>query len=183
MACRMLVCLIGLFGSALLQAADLKLTSPDIGPDKPLAQEFVYNGFGCTGGNRSFALNWSGAPAGTRSYVVTHFDPDARRGRGFWHWFVVNIPASTNSLPRNAGAADNSKLPPGALQLRTSFGKAAFGGSCPPPGDKPHNYVVTVYAMKTATLELPADATAEQALPLVEANALDKATLTYQFGR
>jgi Raf kinase inhibitor-like YbhB/YbcL family protein len=172
------------FGAAgAAQAQQFELSSPDIGPGKPLAQEFVYNDYGCTGGNKSFALSWSGAPAGTQSYVVTHFDPDAMRGRGWWHWFVINIPASTTSLPRDAGNADNSKLPPGAQQLETSFNTAAFGGSCPPKGDKPHNYVVTVYALKTPKLGVPAGATAAQALPLVESAALGKATLTYQFGR
>jgi Raf kinase inhibitor-like YbhB/YbcL family protein len=168
---------------AVANADELKLTSSDIAPDKPLAQEFIYNAFGCTGGNQSFALNWSGAPAGTQSFVITHFDPDAMRGRGFWHWFVADIPASVASLPRDAGKEDNSKLPPGARQLKTSFGKAAFGGSCPPPGDKPHHYVVTVYALKVPKLDVPADATAAQALSAVEANALSKATLTYEFGR
>ena len=73
-------------------AADFKLTSPDVGPDKPLAQDFVFSGFGCTGGNQSPALSWSGAPAGTKSFAVALFDPDAMQGRGFWHWMMLNIP-------------------------------------------------------------------------------------------
>lgn len=183
MKSRIAALFLGILGATGLHAEAFKLTSPDVGPDKPLAQEFVYNGFGCTGGNQSFELNWSGAPEGANSFVVTHFDPDAMKGKGFWHWFVVDIPASATGLPRNAGAADNSNLPAGARQLKTSFGKAAFGGSCPPPGDKPHKYVVTVYAMKTPKIELPADTTPTQALPVVEADALGKASLTYTFGR
>ena len=79
-------------------AADFQLTSSDIAPDKPLAQDFVFSGFGCTGGNQSPALSWSGAPQGTKSYAVALFDPDAMQGRGFWHWLMVNIPAGTTSL-------------------------------------------------------------------------------------
>ena len=169
--------------AAAAHAAEFQLTSPDVGPDKPFPQEFVYNAFGCSGGNQSFPLRWSGAPEGTKSFVITHFDPDALRGRGFWHWFVVDIPRDVTSLPKDAGNADNAKLPAGAKQLTTSFRRAAYGGSCPPAGDKPHNYVVTVYAMKVEKLELPADASAAQALPAVEANALGKAILTYQYGR
>lgn len=172
-----------LIAGTTVSADELKLTSPDVGADKPFAQDFVYNAFGCTGGNQSFALNWSGIPAGTKSFAITHFDPDAMRGRGFWHWFVIDIPESATALPRDAGNQDNSKLPTGARQVKTSFGKAAYGGSCPPAGDKPHNYVVTLYALKVPKLAVPADATAAQALPIVEANALGKATLTYQFGR
>jgi Raf kinase inhibitor-like YbhB/YbcL family protein len=180
---RIAALLLGLMAGATVQAQEFTLTSPDVGPEKPLAEQFVYNGFGCTGGNQSFALEWSGAPAAAKSFVVAHFDPDAMRGRGFWHWFVIDIPGGADSLPQGAGAEDNSKLPRGARQLKTSFGKAAYGGSCPPKGDEPHRYVITVYAMKVPKLDVSADATAAQALPLVEANALDKATLTYTFGR
>ena len=169
--------------SAFAQAADFKLMSPDVGPDKPFAQEFVYNSYGCHGANKSFALTWEGAPQGTQSYVVTHFDPDALLGRGFWHWIVIDIPGSTTSLARDAGNEDGTKLPEGAKHLKQSFGRAGYGGSCPPPGDKPHTYLVTVYAIKVPRLDIPADTTAAQALPIVEANALGKATLTYQFGR
>ena len=163
--------------------AGFTLQSPDIGPDKEFAQAFTYDAFGCNGDNQSFALSWSGAPAGTQSFAVTTYDPDGMRGKGFWHWFVINIPTTTNELPRGAGSRDNSKLPPGARQLKSSFNKVGYGGSCPPLGEKPHNYVVTVYALKTRKLDVPADALAEEALPLVEANSLAKATLTYKYGR
>jgi Raf kinase inhibitor-like YbhB/YbcL family protein len=175
-----------LFAAALLAspavAEDFALTSSAVGADKPFPSQFVYDGFGCTGGNQSFPLQWSGAPAGAQSFAITHFDPGALRGRGFWHWFVVNLPATTTSLPADAGKNDGSKLPAGARQLTNGFRKQGYSGSCPPPGDAPHRYVVTVYALKTP-LELPADATPATALPLVEAAALGKATLTYEFAR
>src|SRR5579864_7816089 len=102
------------FGPAL--AADFQLTSSDVGPDKPLAQDFVFSGFGCAGGNQSPELRWSGAPQGTKSYAVALFDPDAMQGRGFWHWLMVNIPVSITSLSRDAGKNDGSKMPRGAAQ-------------------------------------------------------------------
>lgn len=180
-----LVTLAGLMLAALgpAHAEDFKLESPDIGPDKPFGQEFVYNSFGCSGGNKSFALNWRGAPQGTQSYVVAHFDPDGARGRGFWHWSLIDILSSTTSLPRDAGNADGTKIPEGSKQLKNGFGRAGYGGSCPPTSDPPHTYVVTVYAVKAPKLEIPADTGAAQALPIVQANALGKATLTYQYGR
>ncbi len=162
---------------------EFKLESPDVGPDKEFSQDFAYDAFGCTGSNQSFALSWSGAPVGTQSFAVTTFDSDAQRGKGFWHWFVINIPASVTALPRDAGNRNNAKIPAGARQLITNFNKTGYGGSCPPRGDRPHNYVVTVYALKSRKLQLPADALASEALPIVEADALGKATLSYQYGR
>jgi len=164
-------------------AADFKLSSPDIGPDKPLAQDFVYSGFGCSGGNQSPALSWSGAPAGTKSFAVALFDPDALHGRGFWHWLMVNIPAGTAALTRDAGSNDGSKMPAGAVQIKNGFRAMGYSGSCPPPSDDPHGYVMTVYALKLAALEVPADATPAAILTTIEANSLGKASLVYHFGR
>jgi Raf kinase inhibitor-like YbhB/YbcL family protein len=165
------------------QTAEFKLSSTDIGPDKPLAQDFVFSGYGCTGGNLSPALSWSGAPAGTRSYAVALFDPDAMRGRGFWHWLMVNIPASTTSLARDAGKNDGSKAPAGAVQIKNGFRATGYSGSCPPPTDDPHGYVMTVYALKVEKIDVPADATSAALLPTIESNSLGKASLEYHFGR
>lgn len=164
-------------------AADFKLTSPDVGPDKPLAQDFVYSGFGCTGGNQSPALSWSGAPAGTKSFAVALFDPDAMQGRGFWHWMMLNIPPGTTALARDAGKNDGSKLPAGAVQIKNGFRALGYSGSCPPPADEPHAYVITVYALNVAALDVPTDAAAPAMLSTIEANSLGKAALSYHFGR
>ncbi|HEY0800106.1 MAG TPA: YbhB/YbcL family Raf kinase inhibitor-like protein [Steroidobacteraceae bacterium] len=164
-------------------AADFKLTSDDVGPDKPLARDFVFSGFGCSGGNLSPALSWSGAPAGTKSYAVALFDPDAMQGRGFWHWLMVNIPASTTSLSRDAGNNDGSKLPSGASQIRNGFRAIGYSGSCPPPADEPHSYVLTVYALKLSAVEVPKGASSATMLTAIEANSLGKASLVYHFGR
>lgn len=160
-----------------------KVSSSDVGPHKPTASEFVFNGFGCTGGNQSPELRWSGAPAGTKSFAVSVYDPDAPTGSGWWHWFVVNLPASTTALARGAGQADGSKLPEGARQINTDFGAPGYGGPCPPAGDKPHRYVVTVYALKVPKLDLPPNATAALAGFMVNANALGKARLVFKYGR
>jgi Raf kinase inhibitor-like YbhB/YbcL family protein len=187
MAYRNAATLLAAFATALALspafAADFKLTSPDIGPDKPLAQDFVFSGFGCTGGNQSPAIAWSGAPAGTKSYAVALFDPDAMQGRGFWHWLMVNIPASTTALGRDAGKNDGSKLPSGAVQIKNGFRATGYSGSCPPPADEPHGYVMTVYALKVAAIDVPADATSAAMLAVIEADSVGKASLIYHFGR
>jgi Raf kinase inhibitor-like YbhB/YbcL family protein len=168
---------------SIAHAADFKVTSPDVAADKAPTQEFIYNGFGCTGGNQSPALQWRGAPAGTQSFALNVYDPDAPTGSGFWHWVVVNLPADTTSLPRGAGLADGSKLPKGARQINTDYGTPGYGGPCPPAGDKPHRYIVTVYALKIASLPLPPNATAALAGFMINANLLDKASFTFTYGR
>ncbi len=164
-------------------AADFTLTSPDVGPDKPLSQEFVYDKFGCTGGNQSPALSWSGAPEGTKSFAVALFDPDAIRGRGFWHWLVVNLPETTTSLARDAGKVDGSNLPADAVQIKNGFRATGYSGSCPPPGEPPHGYTYTVYALKVDRIDVPADADSPTVLNLIKEQSLGSATLVYHFGR
>jgi Raf kinase inhibitor-like YbhB/YbcL family protein len=95
----------------------------------------------CGGENVSPDLHWTGAPAKTKSFVLTEFDPDAPTGVGFWHWTVANIPASVTGL--EAGAA----LPAGAVAGLTDYGLPGYQGPCPPQGDRPHRYKFTVSAL------------------------------------
>jgi hypothetical protein len=117
-------------------------------------------GFGCEGGNKSPHLAWSGAPSGTKSFAVTCFDPDAPTGSGFWHWLVVNIPPDVTELALDAGNPKVQKLPKEALQTRTDFGAPGYGGPCPPPGDHPHRYLFTVFAVGADSLPVTADTSA-----------------------
>ena len=102
-------------------------------------------------GNRSPQLSWSGAPAGTKSFAITCFDPDAPTGSGFWHWTVANIPADVNDLAEG-GSSDG--LPQGAVEGRTDFGEPGYGGAAPPPGHGPHRYIFTVFAVDMERLDV-----------------------------
>lgn len=138
----------------------MRLVSDSFKDGDYLSQEHVLSeayAFGCRGGNRSPHLRWEGAPAGTRSFAVTCFDPDAPTGSGFWHWVVVNIPPHVAELPADAGNPASGKLPAGALQVRTDFGRPGYGGPCPPEGDHPHRYFFTVYAVDLDQLPVTAD--------------------------
>jgi Raf kinase inhibitor-like YbhB/YbcL family protein len=138
-------------------ANGLTLTSGEFKDGDYLANEQVLAGFGCEGQNRSPSLSWSDAPAGTKSFVLTAYDPDAPTGSGWWHWVVVNLPATTTSLPKGAGTADGAKLPEGALQVSTDFGAPGYGGPCPPEGDHPHRYLFTIHALDLEKLDVTAD--------------------------
>src|SRR5580704_13502521 len=147
------------FGAEAAAAQTMTLTSPDIAPGAKIADEQVFSAFGCTGGNVSPALAWSGAPTGTKSFALSVYDPDAPTGSGFWHWVVFNIPASTESLPAEAGDVKKKGMPVGSVQGRTDFGTFGYGGPCPPPG-KAHHYHFRVFALKVPKLDVPNDATA-----------------------
>ncbi|WP_460125908.1 YbhB/YbcL family Raf kinase inhibitor-like protein [Pseudomonas sp. S2_C03] len=176
---KQILCVLSLGVSFIAQAQSFSLTSDDIAQGKSLTQREVFNGFGCDGANLSPQLSWRNPPAGTKSYAITVFDPDAPTGSGWWHWTVANLPVTVTSLPRGAG----SNLPVGAVQGRTDYGQAGFGGVCPPAGDPPHHYQFTVWALKVDSL--PVDAQASGALVgyLLNANVLAKATITSTYQR
>ena len=169
--------------SALANAAGFTLSSPDIKSGAMMPASFEFNGFGCKGENKSPALKWDGAPKDTKSFAVTMYDPDAPTGSGWWHWSVINIPAGVNELAPNAGAVGDANLPKGARQVRIDYGVAAWGGTCPPQGDKPHRYIFTVHALKTDKIDIPADATAALAGYMINANTIGKAGFTAKYGR
>jgi len=165
------------------QAGGFSLTSPDIGAGQTIPTTYVYNRFGCTGQDISPALNWSGAPAGTKSFVVTVYDPDAPTGSGWWHWAVANVPASVHHLPEGAGGIHSKALPAGATELRNDFGSRAYGGPCPPKGDTPHHYQFKVYALDVAKLPITANDSPAKLGFMVHQHTLGVAELVGRYGR
>ncbi|NHO32658.1 kinase inhibitor [Acetobacter fallax] len=148
------------------------------GATMPQAQ--VYSGMGETGGNLSPPLAWKDAPAGTKSFVVTLYDPDAPTGSGWWHWVVINIPAGITALPEGAGSGKGG-LPEGALQLRTDFGVPGYGGAAPPPG-RVHRYILTVTALDVPKLDVPAEATPAMIGFMLNQHHLASAQITVLYG-
>lgn len=169
--------------------AAFTLTSPDIAAGSTIANTYVLNGFGCKGQNVSPALVWSNPPAGTKSFAVQVYDPDAPTGSGFWHWTVYNIPASVTSLKQGAGNSP-AGLPAGANGGHSDFfdtgatgANGNWGGPCPPVGDKPHRYIFTVHALSVDRIDVPDDAPAALTGFMVNANTLAKASFTATYGR
>jgi Raf kinase inhibitor-like YbhB/YbcL family protein len=132
--------------------------------------------FGVPGGeDRSPSLRWSGFPAGTQSFALTVFDPDAPTASGFWHWAVCDLPAEVTEL------AAGAELPDAALVLRNDAGFPGFVGAGPPPGHGPHRYIFAVHSLPVATLGI--DATASPAYLgfnlFLHATARARLTATY----
>lgn len=175
---------LGRNSSALRQAgaiARFAAQSPDISPGGTIAPAHVYDRSGCHGGNVSPALSWTRPPAGTRSFAVLMFDPDAPAG-GWWHWAVFDIPAGVTSLRAGAGDPDGHLLPPGAIQAHNDFGSAGYAGPCPPPG-APHHYRLMIYALRSAKLGLDASARPAEVAAKVGANAVAQAEIVGVYGR
>jgi Raf kinase inhibitor-like YbhB/YbcL family protein len=175
----------GALGTAAAHAQSMTVTSSDIKEGGNIANEQVFKGFGCTGGNISPELSWSGAPDGTKSFAVSIYDPDAPTGSGWWHWVVFNIPAGTHSLSKGAGDVKKKSMPKGAIQSRTDFGSDGYGGPCPPAGDKPHHYQITVFAVDVDKLPDAKNDAASAALVGFDLHfhTLAKATLTGLYDR
>ena len=173
--------------AAATSAADaqgtFKLTSKEAAAGATMAVAQTFNSFGCSGANVSPSLAWTGAPAGTKSFALTVYDPDAPTGSGWWHWVVYNIPASAKAIAAGAGDPKKSTLPTGSVQGNTDFGTPGYGGPCPPAGDKPHRYIFTLYALKTDKMDIPAGATAAFVGFNINGNKIGSATFTAMYGR
>ncbi len=153
-------------------AAGFTLYSSNIPSSGQIPQQMAYNK--CGGHNQPPRLSWHGAPAATRSFVLTLFDPDAP-GSGFWHWLVYNLPASTHAL-------NHQRLPAMAKTLPNSYGFLGYGGPCPPSGQE-HRYVFTLYALDRLELHLPQDATPSTLLQALSHHVLAKTLLLTHYAQ
>jgi len=161
-------------------AFGMDVRSHDMADGGRLANQQVYSD--CNGDNISPTLLWSGAPADTKSFAVTLYDPDSKP-RGWWHWIAFDIPANVASLTRGAGASGSVGLPPGTIQGDNDFSQNAYGGACPPQGSGAHHYQFTVWALDTASLPFDAGVTGVAIGPYLKQHALAQATLTALYQR
>jgi Raf kinase inhibitor-like YbhB/YbcL family protein len=134
------------------KAGTFTVTSTDVADAEPLPDDHAF-----AGGNTSPQLSWSGFPEETKAFVVTCFDPDAPIVSGFWHWVLVNLPATVTSLETGAGTTE--RLDNGAFHVRNDFGTKNYGGAAPPAGDQVHRYYFVVHAIDVEALDVDADAT------------------------
>ena len=179
------LCLALLFASCktIEKTPSFELTSQDIKPGSSIKIKHVFDGFGCVGDNLSPQLSWNNAPAETRSFAITAYDPDAPTGSGWWHWVVLNIPKNYTSLPQGFGTNNEFELSNSITQIKNDFSQHNFGGPCPPEKDKPHRYIFTIYALKKDQISLNKDATSALAGFMINANMIAKKSFTAYYGR
>jgi Raf kinase inhibitor-like YbhB/YbcL family protein len=124
----------------------------------------------CDAANTPISLSWTGVPDETAELALVMDDPDAR---GFVHWVVVGIPSDADGLP-------GGQLPSGASAGQAGFGRAAYGGPCPPSGT--HRYEFRLYAL-SAPLGAGASPTAEQVRSAAADKTIETALLTGRYSR
>jgi Raf kinase inhibitor-like YbhB/YbcL family protein len=126
-------------------ATPFSLTSADFTNGAPIPVVHEAHAAGCTGQNETITLSWSGAPAGTKSFALLMVDPDAPKKvapTGFTHWVAYNIPSSATGIaPTTSYSYSKGK---------NGLASVGYLGPCPPKGDKPHHYHITLYALSLA---------------------------------
>ncbi|STT85239.1 ybhB [Klebsiella pneumoniae] len=93
-----------------------------------------------------------------------------------WSLTCRPIPAS---LPQGAGSGQ-AELPEEAVQTRTDFGKAGYGGAAPPKGET-HRYIFTVHALDVEKIEVDAEASGAMVGFNVHFHSLASASITALF--
>ncbi|MGO8946218.1 MAG: YbhB/YbcL family Raf kinase inhibitor-like protein [Ktedonobacterales bacterium] len=141
------------------KVASFSVTSDDVRDGEQMALPYASGLFDAGGGDVSPHLSWRGFPESTRSFAVTMYDPDAPTASGFWHWAVVDIPATVTELAHGAGDEDGSGIPNGAFQLRNDAGLAQYVGASPLAGTGKHHYYIVVHAVDMASVGLDKDVT------------------------
>jgi Raf kinase inhibitor-like YbhB/YbcL family protein len=155
-----------------------RVTSTTVRNGHPLPTAQLSGIFGVPGGKDiSPELSWSGFPKAAKSFVVSMYDPEAPTGSGFWHWVVEDIPATTTSLARNAGALDSTTLPAGAIQLDGDAGMPRYIGGAPPAGSGLHYYYITVTALNESSTGLGATTSAALLNFEIDSHTIARATI------
>ena len=155
----------------------MELKSSAFADGEKIPQKYVMPGAG--GKNLSLPFQWSGAPAGTQSFALAIVDPHPV-AHNWVHWLVINLPGDTKGLEEGASG---KKMPPGAMELHNSWGKAGYGGPQPPPGTGDHPYVATLYALNVPKLDLKPATDLAGFQKAMEGKVLGTAKFTGYYGR
>ena len=169
-------------GAAIAQANNFVLSSSAFADNGTMAQKYMGKNPAnpnCIGENVSPPLEWSNAPAATRSYAIIMYDQEGRNGLGLSHWVAYGIDAATTSLPEGAGDGQRG----GIVGGNNFLGKGSYYGGCPPKGTGPHHYVFTIIATDLDPGALKPGLTIQQMLDAIGSHALVAAGLVGRYGR
>jgi len=151
-------------------AVALTLSSTDLRDGASMPAEQIYSS--CGGRNVSPELAWSGAPAATRSFVLTMIDLDVKP-RDWSHWIITDIPPTATGVDHGAGG-----LGPPAQGVKSNMESDRYAGPCPPPGSGVHHYELTIWAMPTPTTAVAPNAPAISLRASLEKASIAHASIT-----
>ena len=164
--------------------------------------------------NQNPHLAWSDFPKDTQSFALICHDPDVpskgddvnQEGKvvpaslprvDFYHWVLVNIPNSVQSIA--AGSHSNSVTGKGKSAQQSPVGTPGindytawfkgdasmegqyfgYDGPCPPWNDAiKHHYVFTVYALNTSSVPLTGPFTGADALAAIKPHIIAQTSIT-----
>ncbi|WP_313518298.1 YbhB/YbcL family Raf kinase inhibitor-like protein [Pseudomonas sp.] len=161
------------------QAASMSVSSTSFADGQHIPLALVGAEAACGSGQAlSPQVGWSNLPDGTRSVAVVLFDPDGSKGLGVVHWVAYNIDPARGQIRQGEA--------PGSIQGvsvgNNSNGAPAYRGPCPPAGDNPHHYVMTVIASDLAPGALPAGLGRDELLARLKGHALGGQSIVGTYG-
>ena len=165
--------------AALPAPTGMKVSSSDYTDNGAIPREHGGSTNHCGGQDVSLPIAWSNLPARAKSVAVLVLDPDGAGGLGVSHWVVYNIDAARGHL--TAGEAEVTG--PGFTVGVNIAGAQAYRGMCPPVGDVPHHYVLTVIASDLAPGALPAGLDRDGLLAALKGHALGAQSVVGRYGR
>lgn len=152
----------------------MHIDTPAFAPKQRIPDQFTRQG-----GNISPRVEWSGAPADTRSFALIVEDPDAPKGT-FRHWAAYDIAPDMQWLGEGAGSGEQGA----PIRMATNdFGNAHYDGPQPPPGHGTHRYHFRLFALNVEALDLPEDATARDVLEAAQEVAIAEADVVGTYSR
>ena len=163
---------------AICHAGGMDLSSAAFPAAAPMARTHAADG-DCGGQNISPAITWSGLPAGSRSVAILLVDRDGDGALEVVHWIAYNITAERGELRDGEGQTDGIGITLG----RNSSGATAYRGMCPPAGDKPHRYLLTLIATDLASTSLRAGLSRDELLSALKGHELQRRSIVGRFGR
>jgi Raf kinase inhibitor-like YbhB/YbcL family protein len=152
----------------------LSIDTPSFARNARIPDQFARDG-----ANVSPRVEWHGAPLDTRSFALIVEDPDAPKGT-FRHWAAYDIPGDATWLHEGAGS---DALGSAIKMARNDFGDVRYDGPQPPPGHGTHHYHFRLFALDTASLDLPASANAKEVLDAAVEHSLAEAETVGTFER
>jgi Raf kinase inhibitor-like YbhB/YbcL family protein len=152
----------------IINQTPMKIQSPAFQNNQSIPSKYT-----CDGGDVNPPLEFLEVPKEAKTLALIVDDPDAPKG-DWVHWLVWNINPVINQIAE-------SSVPEEAVEGVTDFGRACWGGPCPPSGN-PHHYHFALYALD-GKLNLPSYSVKKDLLQAMNGHIIGQAELVGVYQR